>query len=372
MEWHRKEARIMAMLQSYRDGPKKPVIDLTTWLEEQKLILLESLIRTEIEMKPAFPIGHTTEAERQNIDDWFCKMEWQHITLTELEQEFREIYVTDNTIELNQSKNQNGGASTVQSPTTVELALPSPALLQLIEKWRTKDSVALVTSSPNPRIKLNSSFTVELTIEQPHVPPQNPVKLQLPATVELELSSPILILHSEKLLTEVSPAQSVSELIDEEEACVVDDIGAHYGFPVLRVLPTDRPPPEPGQELIDEVEACAVDAIGADHGLLVAFLRACATIRLSTIDAFSTPIQHGYTVEKPLRGYALPAPQQTVSCRPPPKPGDVSRDTRAYRSTTATRRTIRLKASRRDRLGRVTARNGTEREGGRRTVKGEG
>ncbi|KAA8914384.1 hypothetical protein FN846DRAFT_886002 [Sphaerosporella brunnea] len=264
-----------------------------------------------------------------------------------------------------------------------------------------------VDAVPGTTVDAVRGTTVELTIEQPHVPPQDPVKLQLPATVEPELASPMLIQHSENLLTEVSPAQSESELMDQEEACVVDDIGAHYGlpvlrvlatdrpppepgeelideeeacavdddgetyaFPVLRVLPTDRPPPQPGQELIDEEEACAVNATGADDVLLV--LRVFAGITETTIEAFSTPIQHGYTVEKPLRGYALPAPQQTVSCRPPPKPGDVSRDTRASGSTTATRRTIRLKASRRDRLGRVTARNGTEREGGRRTVKGDG
>jgi hypothetical protein len=324
MPWQRTEARIVEMLQTYCDEPEKPVKDLTTWLERRKLRLLESLIRAEIEMKPPLPIGTATEAERRKIEEWFWQMDYRHIKLTELEQEFREIYEADGT-----------NIDTIEQPNAV--------------------------SGP---------------------------------TVKLQLSSPIVNQHTEKLSTSgFSRAHPESELIDEEEACAgitestidaltaalqvieetscaVDAIDGDYGWPVLRVQPTDRPPPQPGQELIDEEEACAVNATGADDVLLV--LRVCAGITETTIVAFSTPIQHGYTVEKPLRGYALPAPQQTVSCRPPPKPGDVSRDTRAYGSTTATRRTIRLKASRRDRLGRVTARNGTEREGGRRTVKGEG
>jgi hypothetical protein len=51
--WQRTEARVVEMLQAYRDEPEKPVKDLTTWLERQKLILLESIIWSTIERKPA-------------------------------------------------------------------------------------------------------------------------------------------------------------------------------------------------------------------------------------------------------------------------------------------------------------------------------
>jgi hypothetical protein len=44
MTWKRTEAGIVEMLQTCRNEPEKQVTDLTTWLERQKLILLESEI----------------------------------------------------------------------------------------------------------------------------------------------------------------------------------------------------------------------------------------------------------------------------------------------------------------------------------------
>jgi hypothetical protein len=85
MPWQRTEARIVEMLQTYRDGHEKPVKDLTTWLESQKLILLESEIWATIEMKPALPIGTATEAEGRKIEEWFWQMEYRHIKLTNVE-----------------------------------------------------------------------------------------------------------------------------------------------------------------------------------------------------------------------------------------------------------------------------------------------
>jgi hypothetical protein len=253
MPWQRTEARIVKMLQTYCDEPEKPVKDLTTWLERLKLTLLESLIRAKIETKPDLPIGYATEAERRKIEEWFWQMEYRHIKLTELEQEFREIYET----------------AITNFDTTEQLyAVPDKTVNKTVDK------------------------TVDKTVELPETAKTNvgasTIKLHLPATVELELSAPILTQHRQKLLIEVSSAQSQSELIDEEEACAgitestidalmaalqvidekscaVDAIDGDYRCPVLRVQPTDRPPPQPGQELMDEEEACAVDATCADH-----------------------------------------------------------------------------------------------------------
>jgi hypothetical protein len=196
--------------------------------------------------------------------------------------------------------------------------------------------------------------TVKLTEAEKSNVGASTVKLHMPATVEIDLSSPILMQHSQKLLTEVSIAQSESELIDEEEAC-------------------------------------AIDATGADDGLPV--LGACAGIRLPTIDAcpevigdyaFPAPLRvpvplqvrkkHGPAVEDRIGGYALPVLHLVPTNRPPPKPGEALRCL-AHGSTTTTTRTIKLEACRRGEEGlrrRMTARKGTDSEGGKLTVKGEG
>jgi hypothetical protein len=265
--------------------------------------------------------------DRRTREEWHWQMQCRHLELMELEQSFRVLFEPD--------------------PTNVD-AVPCT--------------------------------TLELTIEQPHVPPQIPGETieQLYAvpnkTVELELSSPILLQHSESLLTEVSPAQSESELMDEEEACVVDDIGAHYGLPVLRVLATDRPPPKPGQELMDEEEACVVDDIDADYGPP----EACAVDAidgdygfplLGVLPTDRPPPNSGHpfdvrkdraspksteelidetqacVLEAVLGEYAFPTLLFVPTDRPPPKPGEAAK-LFAYGSITTTWRTIKVKACR--------------------------
>jgi hypothetical protein len=130
---------------------------------------------------------------------------------------------------------------------------------------------------------------VELTeTEKPKCGGAMSVEIRLPSTVVKEPSTIVDQPIAKLLPTGFSRAQSESELIDEEEACAVDDDGATYAFPALRVLPTDRPPPETGQDLIHEEE-------------------------------------HGYAIEEPMGGDALPAPQLVPPDRPPPKPGEAAK-----------------------------------------------
>jgi hypothetical protein len=64
------EVRIVKMLRRYHCEPEKPLKDLTTWLEREKLILLESEIWATSEMKPALPIRTATKAERWKMEHW--------------------------------------------------------------------------------------------------------------------------------------------------------------------------------------------------------------------------------------------------------------------------------------------------------------
>jgi hypothetical protein len=157
------------MLQAYRDEPEKPVNDLTTWLEKQKLILLESIIWATIERKPALTA----------TEEWFWKMEYRHLKLTELEQEFRDIYEADD-IEY-----------AVEQPIERPNAIP--------------DTTVELTNTENPTIELTNT--------------ENPTVGADP-TIEIQGSSTAINQYMENTQpVGVKCTQPESQLIDKEEAC---------------------------------------------------------------------------------------------------------------------------------------------------------
>jgi hypothetical protein len=195
------------------------------------------------------------------------------------------------------------------------------------------------------------------TTEQPNAVPDPTVEIQEPSTAVTQLienTQPVGL----------DSAQPESELIGEQQACAgITESTIDALTPTLRVI-------------------WAVDAIGADHGLPVPVRRACAGITESTIEAFPAPSQvpvpfqvrkkHDLAIEDPMGGYALPVPQLVPTNRAPPKPGEALKFLAHGSTTTSTTRTIKRKASRRDRLGRVMPSNGTDSVGGKQTVNGEG
>jgi hypothetical protein len=288
--WQRTEARVVEMLQAYRDEPEKPVKDLTTWLERQKFILLESIIWATIERKPALTA----------TEEWFWKMEYRHLKLTELEQEFRDIYeadgieyaveqpigspnaIPDTTVELTNTENPTGGADP-----TIEIQGSSTAINQYIE-------------STQPESQLIDEEEACAGVGESTIGAL-PVPLQAMASLYVQTAR-------------LAP-ESGEEIMDQKAACTFetfDDVIGDYAFPARRVLPTDRPPPNSGhpfevrkdraspkstEDLIDETHACVLEAV--------------------------------------LGEYAFPTLLFVPTDRPPPEPGE------AANSSTAT---IKLKA----------------------------
>jgi hypothetical protein len=119
-------------------------------------------------------------------------MEYRHIMLTELEQQFREIY----------------------KAARIEYAVEQP------------------TVRPNA---VPDTIVVLIKTEKPNVGAGMTVEIQSPSTVaKPEIPSTIVNQHIDKLLpTGFSRAQPESEHTHEEEACAGEDFGADYRFPVL-------------------------------------------------------------------------------------------------------------------------------------------
>jgi hypothetical protein len=310
MPWQRTEARIVEMLQTYHEKHENPVKDLTTWLERQKLILLGSEIRAWIDKKAAPPPGRTvTEEDRRKIEEWLLQMVYRHIKLTELEQEFREIYEADGI--------DHAVEQTIERPNTVPDSI--------VELTETKKPI--VGAATTVVLQLAPPVVIQYCLETEHSP------VVADTSAEAEIPSAIVNQNIEKLLpTGVSRAQPESELIDEEEGYAVDPIDVDYGCPVLGVLPTDRPPPEPSQELMDEEEACAgagestIDALPSPLQAMASlhpfYVRKDRASPKSVEELIDEP--HACMFEAVLGEYAFQAPNllSIPPDRPPPKPGE--------------------------------------------------
>jgi hypothetical protein len=255
--------------------------------------------------------------------------------------------------------------------------------------------------------KRTASRTITVEQQQP-LPPSNPGETTeqpnaVPGpTVKLELSSPIVNQHTEKLFPSgFSRAHPESELLDEGEACAgimestIDaltaplQVLASMDYDVRKAPPT----PQSGEELITNKEVCEVGAVvrateitpGTSVSIMKAIsanrikhtiqsqLGVAAEILLFTATAVpTTDIQH----------YAFPVLLLLPTDRPPPKAGEHLPDARSIQDTskprtslpnladfyTTVRRTIH-KAARPDGGLRNVGKMGL---GGDVTIKGEG